>query len=222
MSGAVPHPLVAILARGAGGEFPAADGTTDVLPPDDDGTIAVVSFTGHAYVLADVDPADVASRQSDDAGGGFGGALAPLLVQWLAGPDREIGSIDVVLVARGRGSGAQGLIRREDHLDHPRVQRALGHRREVQVFGNDDGLAILGCGLVGRRELSVELFAPDNTGVGAGRRLIAAGLGLVSSDEWCWAQIAAGNTRSLRAFLANGFVPVCSEVLIGRGEHDPR
>jgi hypothetical protein len=44
--------------------------------------------------------------------------------------------------------------------------------------------------------------------------LVTAGRELVPDGEWCWAQVAAGNTRSLRAFLAGGFVPVCAEVLI--------
>ncbi|MDQ3544208.1 MAG: hypothetical protein M3431_10160 [Actinomycetota bacterium] len=214
------HPLAAVLHRAANGEFPATDGATDVLPPDDDGTVGVVSFTGHAYVLADVDPGDCASRLG--GGGGFGGALAPHLQQWLAGTERSIGSLDVVLAApAGRRDGAS-LPRRDDQLDHGRVQRALRHRRDVQARGDDNGLVIIGRGLVGRWELSVELFDPDGTAPGSGRRLIDAGLGLIPDGEWCWAQVAAGNSRSLRAFLAVGFVPVCSEVLISQTEHDQR
>lgn len=216
------HPLAEILDRAAAGSFPPADGRTDVLPPDDDGTLAIVAFTGHAYVLGDVDPRDVASRQSDRAGGGFGGALAPAMQQWLAGGDREIGSIDVVLAAAGGPAPAGSLMRRDDHRGHPRVRRAMSHRRDVEVYGDDNGLAILGRGLVGRWELSVELFDTTALGdgsrrgppAGAGRRLVAAGLELVPDGEWCWAQVAAGNARSLRAFLACGFVPVASEVLI--------
>ena len=214
------HPLAAVLERAAVGQFPAADGATDVLPPDDDGASAIVAFTGHAYVLADVDPAEVAKRQSDGAGGGFGGAMAPAVQQLLAGDDREIGSIDVVLAAAGGLSPARSLQRRPDHRDHPRVRRALSHRREVEIYGNDDGLAVLGRGLVGRWELSVELFDPDVAPAAAGRRLIAAGLGLVPAGAWCWAQVAAGNTRSLRAFLACGFVPVCAEVLVTHPDSD--
>lgn len=214
------HPLAAILERAAHGDFPAADGESDIMPADDDGTFAVVSFTGHAFVLADVDPPEIAAKLG--GGGGFGGALAPNVVQWLAGADRSIGSIDVVLVANGSGRGEPTLDRGNDHLGHSRVQRALGHRRDVQVHANDDGLAIVGRGLVGRRELSVELFQPDDTPAGAGRRLIDAGLGLIPTGELCWAQVASGNTRSLRAFLAAGFVPVCSEVLISHAQADQR
>ena len=75
-------------------------------------------------------------------------------------------------------------------------------------------MVVLGRGLVGRRELSVELFDPSAVSSGAGRRLIAAGLRCVPVGEWCWAQVAPGNARSLRAFLACGFTPIGSEVLI--------
>jgi hypothetical protein len=211
-----PHPLAAILDAAAAGRFPPADGKTDVLPPDADGTIAVVALTGHAYVLADVDSSDVATRVGDDEGGGFGGALKPDVLCWLAGDHRRVGSIDVVLVSRGRvGVAEADAVRRADQFDaHPRVRRAVEHRRDVEVLANDGGVVILGRGLVGRQELSVELLEPRAPASGAGRRLIEAGLRRVRAGEWCWAQVAAGNARSLRAFLACGFVPIGSEVLI--------
>lgn len=214
------HPLLAILTEAASGAFPAADGLTDVLPPDDDGTLAVVAFTGHAYVLAGIDPAALAVRLGDDAGGGYGGAMAPEVLSWLAGDSRTVGSTDVVLVARGRGAAV-------DHVDelaaddparrHDRVRRAEQHRRDVRVFGDATGVVIVGTGLVGRTELSVELFDPSSTPAGRGRALIAAGLDRVKAGEWCFAQVASGNARSLRAFLAAGFVPIGAEALITHG-----
>jgi hypothetical protein len=206
------HPLVAILDAAAAGRFPPADGGVQVLPPDPGGTVAVVALTGRAYVLADVRPENVVARGAD----GFGGALDPALLLWLAGDDRHIGSIDVVLVRRGAGGGVpmDSLRRTDGHDEHPRVRRARGHRRNLEVYADTDGVVMLGHGLVGRRELSVELFDPGAASAGAGRRLIAAGLTRVGSEEWCWAQVAAGNARSLRAFLACGFVPVGSEVLL--------
>ena len=82
------------------------------------------------------------------------------------------------------------------------------------MWGDGGGLVVLGRGLVGRRELSVELLDDTTADPGHGRRLIDAGRDLIPTGEWCWAQVAAGNARSLRAFLAAGFVPVGSEVLI--------
>jgi len=139
----VAHPLAAVLERAASGAFPPADGATDVLGPDADGTLAVVCFTGHAFVLADVDSDDVARLQRDDAGGGLGGALAPELLLWLAGSADHVGSIDVVMAARGTGCGALGLTRRDDQLHHPRARRAAHHRRDVEIHGDDDGIVIV-------------------------------------------------------------------------------
>jgi hypothetical protein len=208
------HPLAAILEHAAAGRFPDPDGGVGVLPPDDDGTRAVVALTGHAYVLAAVAAEDLEGRLPDGWRGGFGGALHPDVLRWLA-DGREIGTVDVVLVARGVG-GAPGPVTPLDEIlaEHARVQRALHHRRDVDVVVEPDGVVILGRGLVGRRELSVELFDPGAASVGAGRALIAAGLRHVPVGEWCWAQVAPGNARSLRAFLACGFTPIGSEVLI--------
>ena len=205
------HPLRGVLERAAGESFPPADGGVDVLSPDGAGTRAVVAFSGHAYVLADVDPGELAALGAD----GYGGVSKPDVLRAVAGADLDIGSLDVVLVTTGRaGERLERLERRHDLDHHPRVQRATHHRRDVEVYGDDVGLVILGRGLVDRRELSVELLDQASGGRGEGRRLIRAGLAAVPSGEWCWAQVAPGNAASLRAFLACGFIPVCSEVLI--------
>jgi len=158
-------------------------------------------------VLADVDPGELQRVGAD----GYGGASKPEVLRWLAGPAGVVGSVDVVLVAAAGPGPSIG--RRSDLAEHPRVRRAADHRRDVEVYGDDAGLVVLGRGLVGRRELSVELFDPSRRG-GHGRRLIRAGLARLDPGERCWAQVAPGNAASLRAFLACGFVPVGSEVLI--------
>ena len=211
-----PHPLAAVLSAAAAGRFPAVDGSTEVLRPDDDGTRAVVAFTGHAYVLADIAP-----TIPGGTAGGYGGALAPAVLAALAGDTHDVGSTDVVMVAAPPevaastpGDALVELGPDDVRRHHPRVQRALAHRRAVRVFADHDGVVVLGRGLVGRLELSLELFDADSVSVGAGRRLIRAGLARAPAGAPCWAQVAAGNARSLRAFLAAGFVPVGAEVLI--------
>ena len=82
------------------------------------------------------------------------------------------------------------------------------------MFADEVGLVTLGAGLVGRLELSVELFSGDAHGGGAGGRLIREGLGLVPPGQPVWAQVAPGNAASLRAFLRAGFVPIGAETLI--------
>ena len=195
-----------MLAAAAAGSYPAADGTVRVCPPHGD-THAVVAFSAHTVLLTDRPTAEVADRRLD----AYGGSMQPQHLLWLADA-RAIGSLDVVLAHRAGGTG-QTLTELDDLATHPRVARALLHRRDVRVAVNEHGLVTIGRGLVDRWELSVELRHDAVPGQGSGRTLIAAGLAMAPAGEWVWAQVAAGNTASLRAFLAAGFVPVCSEVL---------
>jgi hypothetical protein len=203
------HPLGPVLVAAAEGRFPPPDGSVHILEPDADGTCAVVCFTGHAFVLTDQSHDAVRAFEPD----GYGAAMDPALLVALASGGREIGSTDVVLVRRGEGGGT-ALSPRDDLADHPRVRRAFEHRRDVRVLGDDRGLVTIGAGLVGRTELSVELHDGTAHARGAGRALIVEALRAVAADEPVFAQVAAGNTASLRAFLACGFTPICSEVLI--------
>jgi hypothetical protein len=207
------HPLYAALTAAAKeGIFPAVDGGVDVFPPGEDGTSACVEFTGHSFVLTHHGHSDVVALGAD----GFGGATQPDLLRWLAGPRGRIGSHDAVLVAQGRGGGT--LQERTDLDDHPRVRRARHHRRNVRVYGDQHGLVTIGTGLVGRCEVSVELFGRDRRVLpappGAGGALIDEARRLVPTNEMLWAQVAPGNAASLRAFLRCGFRPIGAEVLI--------
>jgi hypothetical protein len=191
------HPLLGVLRSAAVGEFPPADGQAVYLPPLPGGGAAVVSMTGRAYLATD--------RRVPGLDG-FGSALRPEVLRFLAG-EREIGTLDVTLVARGRGGGT--LPSRTDLDDHPRVRHARALRDAVRVYGDERGLVTVAVGLVGRTEMSVEAAIP-----GTGRALIREALALVPAGEPVFAAVAPGNARSLRAFLAEGFVPLGSEVII--------
>lgn len=222
-----PHPLLDVLLAAAAGRFPPADGRAVFLPPLPNGQAAVVSLTGRAYLAARERIADL---------DGFGSALHPSTLLKLAGPDGEIGTLDVTLAARGLGGGA--LPSRPDLADHPRVRHALALRQQVRVYGNGQGLVTVASGLAGRTEVSVEVFTPEDDaapehgqssdGAGdhdarprlsAGRALIREALRLVPAGEPVFAAVAPGNARSLRAFLAEGFTPLGSEVIVHR--HEP-
>lgn len=194
-----------MLASAAAGAFPPPDGSVTVMPPAH-GVHAVVAFSAHSLLLTDRTQEEVDSRGLD----AYGGSMHPDHQRWLAG-HRQIGSLDVVLARRATGDHTDAAPSVE--IDHPRVRRAELHRRDVRVATNDHGLVTIGRGLVDRWEISVELFDGVPHGRGAGRALIDTGLAMVPDGDWLWAQVAAGNTASLRAFLAAGFVPVCSEVL---------
>lgn len=197
-----------MLHRAAGGHFPLVDGVVEVMPTERHGHEAIVELTGHAVVVTDLPPDDERLVGVD----AFGGVGQPAFVLALAGPGGAIGSHDVVLVRRG-GADGPALPETGRHEDHPRVVRSRHHRRDVRVLGDDRGLVTIGTGLVGRTELSVELVG-NVTGPGTGRSLVLRGLATLSPDEWVFAQVAPGNAASLRMFLACGFVPIGSEILI--------
>lgn len=204
------HPLLQLFLAAANGRFPPPDGTVVVVASPAADQRAVVAFTGHAVIAAAVDPGDARALGAD----GFGGALHPRVLAWLAGADGTIGVNDVTLVARGQG-GSPALAARHDLEDHHRVWHARALRHDVQVLGDERGLVTLGLGLAGRLEMSVEAD-PGLHGTGAGRALIAAALTSVPAGEPVFAAVSPGNARSLRAFLAVGFVPVASELIIVR------
>lgn len=213
-----PHPLLELYLAGVSGRFPPVDGTLRVLPALPGGLEASIGFTGHALVCTALEPAAVHARGVD----AFGGSLGPAFLCWLAGEGGRIGSLDVTLVGRGRGQGH--LARRHDLDEHPRVRLARGQRQGVEVYGDERGLVTLSNGLAGRRELSIEV-AGEAQGRGHGRALLGDALGLVPAGEPVFAAVAAGNARSLRLFLALGFVALGCEVLLrprrgGSGEPD--
>jgi hypothetical protein len=191
------HPLLDVLHAAADGVFPPADGQAVFLPPLPRGAAAVVSLTGRAYLATD--------RRVPGLDG-FGSALQPDVLRRIAG-EREIGTLDVTLVARGQGGGSLPV--RTDLEDHPRVRHARALRDSVQVYGDERGLVTVAAGLAGRTEMSVEVTAP-----GTGRALIREALRLVPPGAPLFAAVAPGNARSLRAFLAVSFVPLGSEVVI--------
>lgn len=206
----VVHPLAVMFDAAADGRFPPVDGAFEVMAPHRPGHAAIVEFTGHAVVLADASHEELAALGAD----GFGGASHPDIKQAIAGADGTIGSHDAVLVTRGRGPIERPVLeRRVDLDDHPRVLRSRRHRLDVEVYADETGMVTIGRGLVGRREVSVELLGDDRV-AGAGRRLIESALHLARNGEAVWAQVAPGNAASLRAFLACGFVPIGAETLI--------
>ncbi len=211
---AVTSPLGELLAAAARGQFPPADGRVGVVPPVRPGLETVMAFTGHAVVATQL-PADQVLARGPD---GFGGAVAPEFLLWLAGSGGVIRTLDVVLVAAGRGDA--DLPVRRDLDDHPRVRRARSLRESVVVRGDERGLTTIGVGIGGLTEMSVEID-PHHDTPRAGRRLIADVVGTVPAGDVVVAEVAPGNARSLRAFLAAGFTPVGAAVHIApqRGKH---
>ncbi|WP_037605018.1 hypothetical protein [Streptacidiphilus rugosus] len=216
-----PHALLTLLLDAADGRFPAVDGEVEVLPPLRNGLGCSFAFTGHA-VVATARSAEEVRAQGPD---GFGGSAGPDFLRWLAGPDGWIGCLDASLVAHGTGRPGEraALPVTTEHDAHARVRYARELREEVRVFGDERGFVTLSAGLAGRPELSVELPEAARHGKGDGRSLLRDALTLIPSGEPVFAAVSPGNARSLRSFLAVGFVPIGSEVVIrpagaGRGQ----
>ena len=201
------HPLLAVLENAAEGSNPPVDGGVTFLPELSASQRAVVALTGHAFVCTSQEPEEFSGLTLD----GFGSALHPDVLLRLAGGG-VIGVTDVILAIEGLG-GDHELEPTTAWDEHPRVHYAREIRSDVTVFGTDQGFITLASGLAGRRELSIELGDPG-VSPGAGRRLLAAARTLVAEGSWLFAAVSPGNVRSLRSFLAAGWAPVGSEVLI--------
>ncbi|MFE9388360.1 GNAT family N-acetyltransferase [Streptomyces sp. NPDC006784] len=212
--------LAKILKSAAQGGFPPPDGGLTVRPQPSPRDAGVLALTGLSVVFADVPPEWVRRQVPPDD---LGAPMGPPFLSALCGrTGREAGSIDVLLVLP---PGTGPAPRREEPRDtralvgppdpaHPRVADALAHRSHVRVRTTaDGGTLVTGRGVAGRWEVAAEV-EPSARGAGLGRALAATARALVPPDEALWAQVAPGNAASLRAFLAAGFVPVGTEVLL--------
>jgi GNAT superfamily N-acetyltransferase len=205
--------LLDVLLAAAAGRFPRADGAVEVIPAPRGARAAVVGFTAHSIVAADLD-ADLVRRHLPNADLG-----APSSVPFLAWLGEQvggvIGSLDVVLAATSADADTGLELEPIEPPAHARVDRALAHRAEVAVFADPErrGLATVGRGLAGRREVSIEV-EPGARHAGLGIELARAARRWATLDDPVFAQVAPGNVASLRAFLRAGYRPIGSEVLI--------
>jgi hypothetical protein len=210
--------LLDLLHAAARGSFPPEDGRTEVVGAAAGAPAAVLSFTAHHVVAADVPAPEVLARLDP---GDLKGPLAPGVLAWLA--ERcglAAGSLDVVLARLPGRVDADVVVREVAPGAHPRVDRARRWRRELRVFEDADGrgIVLLGRGLAGRLEVSVEVAAPERDR-GFARRLVPAALNAAGPAEPVFAQVAAANAASLRALQGAGFAAVGAEVLFGPREH---
>ena len=202
-----------LFARLAAGDDPPADCSVTVLPAPSGARAVVVGGTAWHVVAADVDPAWVAAQVAPDP------LALPLGARFLTALADRIGVapgvVDAVLVVPSR-AGDPGIELVPAEVEHPRVDRALLHRTDVRVWTTPDGggVLVLGRGVAGRWEVSVEVD-PAARGRGLGTALVAAAPSLVPGGAPLWAQVAPANTASLRAFLGAGYRPVGAECLFG-------
>jgi hypothetical protein len=175
---------------------------------------AVLAFTGHCVVAADVDPGWVATmcplwRLS----AAYAPAFLTALGKRTAGRPQ---ALDVLLGAPAEDGPPELALSSTHDLDtHPRVVRSYRMRTNVSVYQTEDGagLLTLGRGLAGRWEAGFEV-AEGSRNHGLGRRLAGAARRLIPLGEYLFLQVAPGNAASLRTILAAGFIPLGSELLV--------
>jgi GNAT superfamily N-acetyltransferase len=208
--------LTSALRAAEQGEWPAADGNIRAVPPPAGAVAAVIGFTAHILVAADVTQAWLDEQIPD------GDLSTPLNPPFLSALTARVGgrvnNIDAFFLGAVDRSGPDlSWLTESDARTHPRVRRALRYRRDLRVFECEGGLVTVGHGLGGRTEMSFEVD-PSHQGRGLGRRLAAAARSLaLIDDDACthvWAQVAPGNAASMRAVIAAGFGPGGAEALI--------
>ncbi|MGW0817800.1 GNAT family N-acetyltransferase [Streptomyces viridiviolaceus] len=204
--------LRSILDAAARGVFPPADGGTTVVPQHCPRDAGVVAFTAHSVVFTDEDPGWVRETlRTLDCDGLAATMHTRFLTALMERTGRRTDTIDVLLVGTPLAGRPALALTEVAGPGHPRVVSARRRRDDVRVWAADGGVLVLGRGVAGRLEVAVEVAEPVRHR-GLGRRLVTAARQL-SGGEPVWAQVSAGNARSLRAFQAAGYAPVGSEAL---------
>jgi hypothetical protein len=174
---------------------------------------AVVAFTGHVVVAADVGPGWVAGRCPP------GDLVGPFRPEFLADLSRQCGcgefSPTVTLALPPGADPAREVPVVPTERWSQRVLRSHRIRTDVRVYESEDGggLLVVGRGLAGRWEAGFEVD-PAFRNRGLGRGLAAAARRLIPEGEPLFMQVVPGNVASLRTVLAAGFQPVTSEALM--------
>ncbi|MFE2260766.1 GNAT family N-acetyltransferase [Streptomyces griseosporeus] len=200
-----------ILQAAARGVFPPSDGGTTVVPQHDRRDAGVMAFTAHSVVFTDEDPDWVYDTLGALDCDPLAATMNPrFLAAFLDRTGRTAETIDAVLVADPL-PGRPPLALREIGSDHPRVAYARARRDGVRAWTAEGGVLVMGRGVAGRLEVSVEVDE-DVRHRGLGRALVTAARQL--ADEPLWAQVSPGNARSARAFQAAGYRQVGAEALL--------
>jgi GNAT superfamily N-acetyltransferase len=207
----MPGTLRDILDAAARGVFPPPDGATTVVRPHSPRDTGVLAFTAHSVVFTDEDEGWVRAALGALDCDPLATAMNPrFLAALMERTGRSNDTVDVLSVAAPLPGPAALALTEIDGLAHPRLTGARRRRDGVRAWAADGGILVLGRGVGGRLEAAVEV----DEGVrhrGLGRALASAARHL--AGEPVWAQVAAGNARSARAFQAAGYRPVGAEAL---------
>lgn len=140
-----PARLRVLAEQAARGQFPPATWQVDLLPAPPRLLGAVVAYTGHHAIAADLGPATVeAALDPTDIAAPFN----PTFLTWLA-RQASAGHVDVVLARSGTGRRDEMLAAVSDPPDNERVRRAARQRTDVVYLADTSRTVIvtLGAGL---------------------------------------------------------------------------
>ncbi|MFF7373435.1 GNAT family N-acetyltransferase [Streptomyces tricolor] len=203
-----------ILDAAAAGVFPPPDGGTTIVPQPSPRDAGVMSFTAHSVVFTDEDPAWVYETLRATDCDPLAATMNPrFLTALLDRTGRRTETVDAVLVGDPLPGAPSLALREIEDPARPRIAYAHGRRDEVRAWTADGGVLVMGRGVAGRLEVSVEVDERARRR-GLGRLLVTAARHLVT--EPLWAQVAPGNARSVRAFQAAGYRAVGAELLLQR------
>ncbi|MFI7412556.1 GNAT family N-acetyltransferase [Streptomyces sp. NPDC049627] len=201
-----------ILDAVAGGVFPPADGRTTVVPQPSHRDAGVLAFTAHSVVFTDADPDwvydKVRQMDCDALAAPMNPRFLAALMEWTG---RTAETVDAVLVGTPLSGEPPLALKEIEDAGHPRIGYARRRRDDVRAWTTQGGVLVMGRGVAGRLEVSVEVDEHVRRR-GLGRALVTAARHLVA--EPLWAQVSPGNARSMRAFQAAGYRPVGAELLL--------
>ncbi|RAO28027.1 hypothetical protein PSN13_05915 [Micromonospora saelicesensis] len=206
--------LADILDAAAHGRFPPPDGGTTVVPQPSRRDAGVIAFTGHSVVFTDEDPQWVRRALAKLDCDSLAATMNPrFLGALLDRTRRSMDTIDLLTVASCLDGPPPLQLAELADADHPREVRSRRRRDDIRVWAAEGGVVVLGRGVAGRWEAAIEVD-DERRHRGLGRALATAARHLVPDGQPIWAQQAAGNARSVRAFQAAGFRPVGAEALL--------
>ncbi|MEU6275556.1 GNAT family N-acetyltransferase [Streptomyces populi] len=208
----MPGTLRDILDTAARGIFPPPDGSVTVVRQHSPRDAGVLAFTAHSVVFTDEDEDWVRSALGALDCDALAAAMNPrFLAAFLERTGRSNDTVDLMSVAAPLPGPAPLPLEEVDALTRPRAVTAQKRRDGVRAWAADGGVLVLGRGIGGRLEVAVEVDEGARHR-GLGRALASAARHL--AGEAVWAQVAAGNARSARAFQAAGYRPVGAEALL--------
>jgi hypothetical protein len=204
-----------LMAELAAGRMPPTDARVLVVPAPSTTHAAVLAFTAHHLIAADVPGRWIQAQVRHDP---FTAPTSPaFLLELGRRAGHPAGTMDVVFTApAGSASSAHLTVHEVPPDSQPRVERARRYRRDVRVWQTLDeaGLIVIGRGLGGRWEASYEV-ALTHRGRGLGRQLATTARTLIPPTDTLFLQASPGNAASIRAAIGAGYTVIGAEVLFG-------